>query len=934
MERGPKSRLLVVLGLAALLILFGPSLTGFYVDWLWFGEMRQRSVFWTLLNARLLLALLFGGSLAVFTGLNLGFAHRNTPRYSQRLIDGPEWLQNVGAVAREGLRLFVVLATIIPAVLGGLLASGELEDWIRFRHAQQFGVPDPIFHLDVGFFVFRYPFLRFLAGWLFGICLLVAVLTGLYYYLEGALQFMERRAAIPARVQAHLSLLLGLACAAKAWAYWLDRYGLLLKEGVVVPFGAGYTDVHARLPALTLLCILAIGAACAFMVNTRVRSLALPVAALGVVLIGGLVVGGVYPGLVQQLVVAPDEQAKERPYLQHHLDATRAAYGLSGVQSVVQSSGLPLSPADLRRERATLDNIRLWDYRVIAQTYHGVQRLRDYYDVSDVDVDRYTVGGRYRQVMLAPRELLTERLDPQQHRWINQTLQYTHGYGLVMSTVNEADPSGRPMWLVRDLPLVTAQPDLLPARPEIYYGLKEHPPVVAPSRTPEFDFPTGSEIRQSSYLGPGGIPIGSSLSRALFSLYLGDWNIAITDQIRPDSRVLLRREVRERIRALAPLLRYERDPYLVVADGRLVWVLDAYTAASTYPYARPAALGGGDADPDGPDVVNYARNSVKAVVDAYSGATTLYAMDPTEPVLRCYAAAFPGLFRPASEISPALRAHLRYPEQLFRLQASALTRYHVTAPDVFYSQSDVWAIPGEQLRQEGRTSSEMEPYYVVMRLPGEAREEFALILPFKTRNGTTMSGWLAARCDGAALGQLRLYRFPTDVQVDAPEQVDNTIQADPVISPQVTLLNQQGSRVIYGNLLVLPVGRTLLYVKPLFVQANGGGQGGIPELRRVILASRGPQGLRVVMRPTLPEALSELVGEEVEPEPTGPATVSAPSGKSGFDLQALAGEAQAALGAAEAAQRSGNWGEYGRQLERLRAAIRRMNGGTGIGTRP
>ena len=932
MEQARSRRLVLVLAVVALLLIVGPGLTGFFVDWLWFGEMHQRGVFWTLVNTRILLGLISGALLAVLIGVNFGIARRSAPSYTAT-ADAPEWMEAARAAAKGALRILTLAGTLVPAVAGGLIASAEVEDWIRFRHPQPFGARDPIFHQDIGFYVFQYPFLRFLAGWCFGSLILTAVLTGLYYYLNGAVAVMQRRASVPGRVQAHVCVLLGLACLARAWGLWLDRYGLLLKSGSVVSFGAGYTDIHARLPALILLCALTVIAALCFFANVRMRRLGIPVAALVVLLLGGIIVGGVYPGLIQQLVVGPDEQARERPYLQHHLDATRTAYGLTATQIVNDNPAQPISAKDLRTERGTLDNIRLWDYRVIAQTYHGVQRLRDYYDVSDVDVDRYTVGGRYRQVMLAPRELLTERLDPQQHRWVNQMLQYTHGYGLVMSTVNEADPSGRPVWLVRDLPLV-GDPAVLPTRPQIYYGMQEHPPVVAPSRTPEFDFPIGSDIRQSTYSGPGGIPLGAPLMRSLFSLYLGDWNIAITDQIRPDSRIMLRRSVRERVQTLAPMLQWDADPYLVVANGRLVWILDAYTTSSTYPYSRPAVLSRSAVDEEAPDQVNYARNAVKATVDAYTGEVALYAMDPNEPLLRSYAAAFPGLFRPASEITPEIRAHLRYPEDLFRLQAVALTRYHVTSPNVFYSQSDVWAIPGEQ-RQHDRSTQEMEPYYVMMRLPGEAREEFTLILPFKTRNGTTMAGWLAARCDGPNLGQLRLYRFPTEVQLDAPEQVDNTIQADPVISPQVSLLNQQGSRVIYGNLLVLPVGNSLLYVKPLFVQANGGssGQTGIPELRRVILAAHQGRSLEVVMRPSLEEALAALVGtEEGETTAPAPTTGATPSPATGTtDVRTLAGEAQAALDAADKAQRAGNWAEYGRQLERLKTAVRRLGGAAGKG---
>lgn len=918
------------------IVLLGPGLMGLYVDWLWFGEVAQRPVFWKLWSSRIGLGLAFGLALTGLTYLNLWIARRSAPL----VLPGrqSDWQRTIGRVAREGLSAGLVAGSLVLGVLGGVAAAARWDEWIRFSNAQTFPTQDPIFGANVGFYIFQYPFLEFISSWLFAILILITLGTAVVYYAEGAVTALEGEIRVATPVRVHLSVLFGLAMLAKAWDYWLDRYGLLMQPGGVVTFGAGYTDIHARLPALNILMVVAVIAALGFFFNTRVRALWLPAAAVGLMAVASLTVGGLYPGLIQSFVVKPNEQGRERPFIEHHLKLTRSAYGLDEAQTVNYTAGKPLTAADLARESGTLENVRLWDYRILSQTYHGLQRLRDYYHVRNVDIDRYRIGGKYRQVMLAPRELVTDRLDPGQRRWVNEKLQYTHGYGLIMSGVNGADGAGRPLWLIRDLPLASA-PDLAVQRPQLYYGMQTVEPVVAPSGVTEIDYLADGETQTSQYSGPGGIPIGSPLQQVLFSTYLGDWNLTISDQIRPSSRILIRRNVMERLGSLAPFLRYDTDPYLVLESGRLVWVVDAYTTADTHPYSAPLSQAEASGDVGsvsrfgGGEDINYLRNSVKATVDAYTGVVTLFAIDENEPVLACYRQAFPSLFRPASEAPQSLREHFRYPEGLFSAQARIMTRFHVTNADVFYAQSDVWEIPREQLQTDASAANgeaaRMEPYYVMMRLPGETKEEFVLILPFKTKRGTTMSGWMVARCDPAQYGQLRLYRFPTNSQVDAPEQVDNTIQADPIISPQVSLLDQRGSTVRFGNLLVLPVGSSLLYVKPLYLEASTrGGQGSqnvIPQLEQVIVAEHRGDSLSVIMRPTLREALAALVagdapvapGEPTEAEPSP--TPQAPA------VGNAAREAQSALDAAEQAQRSGNWAEYGRQLQRLRAALQRLN---------
>lgn len=918
----------------ALLVLLGPWLGSLATDWLWFGELHQQPVLVTLLGTRVALGLGFGLLLAGFLYANTVIARRLSRATLIRRGNSP-LQESVSRLARGGLALMLAAGSAVLGWMGGYVASTRWDTWLRYRHAQSFGVTDPVFHHDLGFYLFKYPLFQFVSGWLFTTLLLGFAATAVVYYLEGAMAFDEPRARVSNAARVHLSVLLGLAFLAKAWDYWLDRFGLLFQSSGLL-FGAGYTDLHARLPALNLLMLIALVAAAGFFLNAYLRALVFPVLAVGVMLVASLTLGSLYPGLIQRFSVQPDEQAKERPYIERHLTATRQAFGLDRIEPVEYNPRQPLSAADLGRERATLENARLWDYRVLSDTYHGLQRLRDYYDVRDVDIDRYTLDGRYRQVMLAPRELVTEQLEPRQRSWINERLQYTHGYGMVMSSVSETDASGRPAWLIHDLPLSTA-PGLEIHRPQLYYGMQDQPPVIAPSRTKEFDYPIEGGSETSSYAGTGGISLRSSWARGLFSTQLADWNSAISDAVLPQSRLLFRRNVQERVAALAPFLRLDSDPYLVIDGGRLVWIQDGYTTASTYPYSDPLPLGsrglrGEDVEP-GSETVNYVRNSVKATVDAYTGAVHLYVMDPTDPVIRCYQRAFPGLLEDRAALPAGLAAHLRYPEDLLKAQAQKWTRFHVTNPDVFYARSDLWAIPEERLSSGEATRAQMQPYYVVMRLPGEKREEFVLILPFKTRNGTTMSGWLTARCDGEEYGKLRLYRFPTNSQIDAPEQVDSTIQSDPDISQQVTLLGQQGSNIRYGNLLVLPVANSLLYVKPFYLEAqqSGSGQSGIPVLKRVILAEKRGAAMRVVMRPTFREALAELVGAPVaeagSERPAAPPREQTAPASPGEDLRRLADEAGQAFDAAERAQRAGDWAEYGRQLQRAREAVRRLRAG-------
>ncbi len=937
-------RLLVVMGgIAVLLLGVGPEAARFWLDYEWFREVGQQSVLLKILGTRWLLGLTFGGGLFLLAAISFRIAGRHQGAGLPR-SDVPVWLLEASERVRGGLRWGSFAVAGVVGLAAGLAASEQWDAWMRCVGATQFGRRDPVFGLDASFFALQLPFLRFVSGWLVSSLLTVLLFTSVIYLLSGALGVAARATRVAPGARAHLSILAGLTCLAVALAWRLSQLGLVTHAQAGGLFhGAGYTDVHARLLAYYVLIGIAGVAALGFLVNTRVRALWLPVASLVLLMAGWVLIGGVYPSVVQRFTVVPNQQAIERPYIRHALEWTRWAYGLDDLQRVEYPLGAPLAASDLGRERLTLENIRLWDYRLLAQTYQTLQHLRDFYDVSDVDVDRYRIDGHLRQVMLAARELVPDRLDPRQQTWVNRKLQYTHGYGLLMSRVNDADPSGRPAWLIRDLPLVTAA-GLSVSRPQLYFGARPSEPVFAPSATPEIDFPAETTTQTSAYTGSGGIPVGSGWRKLLMSAALGEGNVLISDQIRPSSKLLIRRQISERVAGVAPFLTLDRDPYLVLDEGRLVWMIDAYTTANGLPFSAP--LDERDRSPSSryesatgpPDLfngetpANYVRNSVKAAVDAYTGSVTLYVIDEVDPVLSVYRRAFPRLFRPAAEIPESLRAHIRYPEDLFSVQTRKLMRYHVADADQFYQGSDEWDVPMERRREAGGAGEEiagtpMEPYYVIMRLPGETDEEFCLILPFKTKNGSTLPAWLVARCDPQHYGRLRLYRFPATAQVDTPEQVDNAIRSEASISKEITLLASGGSGVRYGNFLVLPVGKSLLYVKPLFLVATQqGGQEAIPRLAAVIVAERRGDGVRVVMENTLRQALAVLVGGQggaVSPSPPGEAPTGEPPPGSGTGLAASVRAAEAAFVAAEKAQREGDWAEYGRQMKQVREALRR-----------
>jgi uncharacterized membrane protein (UPF0182 family) len=703
-------------------------------------------------------------------------------------------------------------------------------------------------------------------------------------------------------------LLLGATLLAlKGVGFWLDRYEIVFSaRGVVV--GASYTDVYATLPTLLALAVLAGVASLACVAQIARPGLRLVgggLILLALVWVGGL---GIYPALLQTYRVKPNELAFERPFIEHNIRMTRQAYGLDRIEEKEFPADETLDGRALASNEATIKNIRLWDHRPLLRTFAQLQEIRTYYKFVDVDNDRYHVNGEYRQLMLSPRELSYQHLQGGRN-WINEHLTYTHGYGVVVGPVNRVTGEGLPEFFVKDIPPQSS--DAFPAvvRPEIYYGELANEYVLVRTRSQELDYPRGDQNVYTRYQGRGGIPISSWLRRLAFAARFGEPKIILSDDLTPESRILMHRTVAERIQRIAPFFRYDRDPYLVVTDdGRLVWMIDGYTGTDRYPYSDPVrGLG------------NYVRNSVKATLDAYHGTVTFYLADPTDPIVQAYSRGFPGLLLPLAQMPADLQRHIRYPEDFFAVQARKYATYHMLDPQVFYNREDMWAIPRRTI--EGR-DREMEPYYTIMRLPEETKEEFILLTLFNPSRRDNMIAWLAARSDPPSYGRLIVYNFPKQKLVYGPRQIDARIDQDPVISQQLALWNQRGSTVIRGSLLAIPIDQSLIYVQPLYLAASE--QGALPELRRVIVA----HGNLIAMEPTLEQSLARIFGGRL----AAPAAAVAPIGTGAPPAAPPAGERAVAQRALEIYQRSqdalrrGDWAAYGTEQKRLEDTLRELSG--------
>jgi len=879
----------LLLSSAGLALLGGVLLVVFLkiIDWaaglLWFQALGFGSVFWRLLFAEV----------AMFTiGFILAFAYvlpnllvLTRLADLQSLLGAPR-MGMLQASARRLTPLLVLGAAAFAAIFGSVF-SDQWDRFLRFVWAQDFGTADPIFGRDIGFYLFTLPFLNIVQTSIVVLSFIGTLLLGLAYFGTGALQFDAKRyIVVKPNALRHLIANIVLLLGAVAWGFYLDRFALLTRSTGAV-FGAGYTDIHVVLVGLWI----ALGATLALIsllvwiaADTSAPRFALfGFAAYVVLLMGAL---EVIPAGFQRLVVEPNELELETPYLRHNIALTRAAYGLDKIDVRFHTAEAKLNPGQMRENQSTIANIRIWDHRPLSQTFRQLQQIRTYYAFSDVDVDRYWIDGDYRQVMLAARELSPD-LSGKGESWVNRHLQYTHGYGLAMCLAAETDDQGGPVFTIEDIPPKSSQ-GLTVSRPEIYYGTEMTNYQIVPTSVKELNYPKGDQNVYTSYAGHGGVLLDSFWKKSLFSWHQLDLSIILSSYLTPQSRIQLWRTVEERVSKIAPFLKLDRDPYLVLDRGRLHWIQDAYTVADGFPYSEPTE--GGE---------SYIRNSVKVVVDAYQGDVRFYVVDPKDPVLRTYRAAFPNLFKPLDDMSPGLRRHLRYPQDLFEIQVDKYNTYHMTVPQVFYNREDVWATPNEKFG--GRTLP-MQPYYVLMKLPGEDRLGFLLMTPVTPANRDNMIAWIAARSDFPGYGEMIAYKLSKDNLIVGPLQIEAMIDQDTTISRQLTLWDQRGSHVTRGNMLVVPIDKSFLYVEPVFLLAEGTN---IPQLKRVIVSD----GNHLAMEPTLTKALQVMMGQQ-------PATQ-----EGGQPPQQPMSEAQDAFSKADQALRQGDWTAFGREWERLEGLL-------------
>jgi uncharacterized membrane protein (UPF0182 family) len=942
------SRLWWILGAILLVIIIIPSiLSEMITDWMWFGSQNLADVYTTRLW--LALGVFFGAGILAVLVLYLNWMLAWRVSRPTTIYPG-----QIEPISRGLVRWVTLAVAIVIGFFLALAASGEWPTILLYIHGGTFGQTDPLFNNDIGFYVFSLPFFKLLRGWIV-VLLVLAALGSIVIYVLGNLQQLSRqvtdfqtrgpaaarqsiRVELGGPIGVHLTILASIFLALIGVSYYFDRFDLLYSSRAVA-YGAGYTDVTAKWPALNILMVITAIMVILLLVNIRVRTWRLLVGALGVWLVAFIVIGNIYPGIIQQFVVKPSESQLEKPYILNNIQATRQAFGLDKFTEQDVPAVTTITTQQINENINIVNNIRLWDYRPLLATYSQLQEIRPYYSFGNVDIDRYNISGTLRQVMLSAREMSVQAAAQSNANlltWENEHVRYTHGYGAAVSPVNVIQGEGLPDLLVKNIPPVTNVPELKITRPEIYYGEQTNDYVfVDSSAVQEFDYPSSPNDAFTNYSGSGGVDVSSFINRLLFAVRFGDGNIMLSPYITPGTKVLFHRNVQDAAQMLAPFLLYDQDPYLVISGGKLYWILDAYTYTDKYPYSTPYQI-------DEFNSLNYIRNSVKVVMDAYSGDMNFYVVDPTDPIVNAYRGIFPNLFKDASQMPADLRAHWRYPERLLNIQADMYTTFHMTDPQVFYTKEDKWSIPAGS---GSNSVVQPEAYYVNMQLPGSSKEGFMLIQPFTPNNKDNMIAWMAAQSDGENYGKVVVIRYPKQELIYGPNQVEARIDQDPVISQQLTLWNQSGSSVLRGNLLTIPISDTVLYVEPLFLQSTSGNS--IPELKRVIVATNDSVGIGSDLNEALDVAFGikaaqiiTATGGTTPPAPTpAPGTTPAPTrppaptsatGRAGGTVADLTQSALDHYNRAQQALQNGDWTTYGQELDAMKADLTRMQ--TIIGT--
>ena len=888
------NRGLIIAALVGLILLVGSrQIIAFVVDWLFFNEVGYGAVFSKTFEAKMLTGLLFGATAFLVFIVNLSVARRRTfpLRGMNPLWQSAPQLQQLDLGRIMGWLAFGV--SVVMFLLSFMVGMQYWEQALLFLNSVPAGLADPLFNKDISFYFFTYPFLDMLNTMLRSMLVFASLLTGVVYISRGGIVWVGRYLSVDPAVRRHGAVLVSLFLLSLSFSFALDRYGLMTTEHGVL-YGASYTDVHVRLLMLSILAGFALVAAIVLPFFAAKRSFVVPLAMLGV-LVGVYFLGlKVYPQTVQSFQVSPNESVLEQPYIADHIRFTRYGYGLENMELQPFAANKQLSFTDIKKNLSTIQNIRLWDEDPLLKTYSQLQQIRTYYHFSDVDNDRYTVNGKYLQVMVSPRELSYNDLPNKS--WINERLVFTHGFGLALGPVSGITKEGLPEFFIKDIPPFTSAGPVV-TRPEIYYGESPNDYVIVNTKTREFSYPTTKENIYTVYSGSGGVRFTSVLKRLLYASYFGNFKIFLSSDVTDDSRIIYNRTILDRVARIAPFLSYDRDPYMVVADdGRLSWIIDAYTESSSLPYSKP--LSGGN---------NYIRNSVKVVVDAYDGSVKFYVVDPKDVLARAYAKIFPNVFKPLADMPVDLRRHIRYPRGLLQIQARMFATFHMTDPAVFYNKEDLWEIPSYRQKT-------MDPYYLITKLPAGKAEEFILLLPFTPSKRDNLAAWMAARCDGENYGKVTVFTFPRDRLVFGPRQIDARIDQDAYISQQLTLWGQHGSDVIRGSLLIIPLEDSLIYVQPLYLVATD--KGGLPELRRVIVA----YGNDVVMEETLEASIQRLFSG------TLPSMRMAGNGSQAVIINAkeLGSRALEQLRKAREALRKEDFAAYGKHLKELEETLRGM----------
>lgn len=901
---------LVLAGLVVILLIIVPLFSvsiGLLVDRLWFNHLGFHEIFVRVLGTQVALGVCCGVGFLAVAGLNFWVAQdvalrSGYRRAITRTIEIPAFDKLPSFFAR-----LIWFGLVFVAWMVGQWAAGHWGTYLLATHAVPITQTDPIFGISLSFYLFHLSFLFFLYHLALIILVISLLVAALQYFITGGVWVSPRGLGMGRNARRHLMVLGGIFFLLFAWRARLGMYDLVYAPSGLV-YGAGYTDVHVGWPVLWIQLALCAITAIAFFAGAPKGQIRPAGYAVGAVLVVAILGGLVTPLLVQRYLVAPSELEKEQPYIARNIEFTRQAYGLDRFDERDFPAIQDLTAASIGQNTATMRNLRLWDHDPQLTTFQQLQEIRTYYDFANVFYDRYTIDSQLRQVSLSARELSADSLpDP---NWVNQHLTYTHGYGLCLGPVNESTSDGLPVLFIKDIPPVSSI-SLKVTRPEIYYGQVANNYCLVGTGAKEFDHPSGEDNVYKAYEGSGGISVGGLWRRLILALRFGDINILISGYIQSTSRILMYRRVLERVETLAPFLSYDSQPYLVLAnDGSLQWIVDAYTTSDQYPYSEPSQ-----------DGENYIRNSVKITISAYDGRVRLYVSDPSDPLIQAYQRIFPGVFEPLSEMPPDLRAHIRYPQDFFAIQAAKYAVYHMTDPSVFYSKEDLWRVA---TRLVNGTSTPMSPYYAIMRLPEVGKsEEFILMVPFTPARKNNMIAWIAARCDGADYGKVLVFTFPKEKLIYGPEQIQSRVNQSPSISQQLTLWDQGGSRVIRGTLLVVPIQNAVLYVEPLYLAAEGGSS--IPELKRVIVAYSD----QVVMEPSLEEALNAIFSgnrsgtAEAASFGATPATASA-SARVPASIENLIQQANQRYEAAQQDLRHGNWAGYGQEIQKLGEILKQM----------